>query len=279
MVAKIDQEAPRTHSDGASPRAAGPRDLACRRSHRGPRSPVGRLAPRGCTSHDSIPASRLGSSHFRLGHRVRRRIEVLVARHGTAVVGCIVEAGWPVLRPSPARQSPVTFVSLSTTALAAWKPSAKTVTATVATEMAIVRTAHGISPLTVGLAPIPRAGLRHIDADGAATTSAPTGAGRGLRAAPSISWARRLRSRCDHGLGRDRRRAWRDRLRGGVLAEPAPRRPRPRARAVRAGPLERRVAGPQPDHPALLPPARLRPLAKRRTRRGRRSRRSPARRS
>ena len=46
---------------------------------------------------------------------------------------------------------------------------------------------------------------------------------------------------------------------GRVLAEPDPRRRRPRARTVRARPRPRCLGGSQPDHPPVLPPARLRP--------------------
>ena len=60
-------------------------------------------------------------------------------------------------------------------------------------------------------------------------------------------------------LGRHRHRARGPRLRGRVLGVDPPGRPRPGPGAVRAGPRQRRLGRPQPDHPAVLPPARLRP--------------------
>ena len=49
-------------------------------------------------------------------------------------------------------------------------------------------------------------------------------------------------------------------------ASTRPGRPRPRPRAVRVRPRQRRLGRPQPDHPALLPPARLRPARQARLR-------------
>ena len=76
----------------------------------------------------------------------------------------------------------------------------------------------------------------------------------------------------DARLGRRRRRARGPRLGDGVLAGAAAGDPGAGPRAVRDRPRERRLGGRQPDHPALLPPARLRPAhARAPTRRGPRS--------
>ena len=61
------------------------------------------------------------------------------------------------------------------------------------------------------------------------------------------------------GLGRDR-------VRGGLLGGHPSGHPRPGSRAVRAWARERRVRGPQPDHPPVLPPTRLRSAGQARVR-------------
>ncbi len=72
---------------------------------------------------------------------------------------------------------------------------------------------------------------------------------------PTIGHDRRSVAR----LGPHRHRARRPRIRRRLLGLDALGHPRPRPRALRVRPCQRRVGRPQPDHPTLLPPTRLRP--------------------
>ena len=76
----------------------------------------------------------------------------------------------------------------------------------------------------------------------------------------------------------DRRRAGCDRLGGGVLAEPAASASESSVSSNSSSITQRRVGRPQPDHPPVLPSARLRPACQARLRdAGRRSRREAGR--